>query len=58
MQALLRTHSKSKEYDPKDPDVELIVKCGSQHDEIGVIQSICVKVCGDQCRQKHSENTT
>ena len=42
-QALLRAHSQSKEYNPKYPEAELIMAHSGQHDEIGMIWSICVK---------------
>lgn len=44
-QALLRAHSGSKDYDPKHPDKDLISGRGSQRDEVGVVRSICAKVC-------------
>ncbi|KAF8119344.1 hypothetical protein EV363DRAFT_1199999 [Boletus edulis] len=34
----------SKEFDPKQPDEDLIARRGTQRDEVGVIWSICVKV--------------
>ena len=44
-QALLAAHSKSKAYDPKEPNHDLVAKHGSQRDEVGLVWSICVKVC-------------
>jgi hypothetical protein len=44
-QALLTAHSKSKAYDPKEPDRDLVAKRGTQRDEVGLVRSICVKVC-------------
>ena len=44
-QALLAAHSKSKAYDPKEPNRDLVAKRGSQCDEVGLVWSICVKVC-------------
>jgi hypothetical protein len=44
MQAFITTHSKSKHYNPADPDVNLVgdsVRC----DVVGLVQAICVKVC-------------
>lgn len=43
MQALLSAHSKSKVHDPKEPDTNLIVTHDTQHDEVGVTYTTCVK---------------
>ena len=42
-QAFLRAHSKSKAYDPKCPDNELVAKRGTQWDEVRVVWTIAVK---------------
>ena len=43
-QALLSAHSKSKAYNPQEPDTNLIAHRNAEHDEISVIHSVCVKV--------------
>ena len=42
-QAFLRAHSKSKAYDSKCPNNELIAKWGTQQDEVGTVRTIMVK---------------
>jgi hypothetical protein len=44
MQALISTHSKSKHYNPAEPDVDLAAARGSDCDEVGLVRAICVKV--------------
>ncbi|KAF8219918.1 hypothetical protein L208DRAFT_1544821 [Tricholoma matsutake] len=39
-QALITTYSKSKHYNPADPDADL---AGPERDEVGLVQAICVK---------------
>ncbi|KAF8240106.1 hypothetical protein L208DRAFT_1234533, partial [Tricholoma matsutake] len=39
-QALITTYSKSKHYNPADPDANL---AGPEHDEVGLVRAICVK---------------
>lgn len=41
MQALILTHSKSKHYNPAEPDADLMV--GNGHDVVGIVQAISVK---------------
>lgn len=40
----MSAHSKSKAYNPREPESNLIAHRGGDRDEIGVIRSICVKV--------------
>jgi len=40
MQALITTYSKSKHYNPAEPDADL---AGPKRDEVGLVQAICVK---------------
>ncbi|KAF8224474.1 hypothetical protein L208DRAFT_1311083, partial [Tricholoma matsutake] len=40
-QALITTYSKSKHYNPADPDADL---AGPERDEVGLVRAICVKV--------------
>ena len=40
MQALITTYSKSKHYNPAEPDADL---AGPERDEVGLVQAICVK---------------
>ena len=46
-QDFIQAYSKSKHFDPKTPDAELhvdkVTKKG--RDEIGLIRTLCVKVC-------------
>jgi len=51
MQALITTHSKSKHYDPADPEADLVGAPDADlegdnigRDVIGLVQAICVKV--------------
>ena len=44
-QALITVQSKSKHYDPAEPDADLqVVGDDTERDVIGLVQAICVKV--------------
>ncbi|KAF8222675.1 hypothetical protein L208DRAFT_1321119, partial [Tricholoma matsutake] len=42
MQALITTYSKSKHYNPAEPDADL---ARPERDEVGLVRAICVKAC-------------
>ena len=44
MQALISTHSKSRHYNPADPNADLTSN-DATHDTVGLVWAICVKVC-------------
>jgi hypothetical protein len=37
-------HSKSKHFDPAEPEADLPADRGFDRDEVGLVQAICVKV--------------
>jgi hypothetical protein len=47
-QAVVSTYSKSKHYDPKDPEAHIPELDDQVRDEIGLIRAIVVKVCSPQ----------
>ncbi|GBE78338.1 hypothetical protein SCP_0112230 [Sparassis crispa] len=42
-QAAISAYSNSKHYDPEQLDNDLMAQHGAEHDEVGLVQSICVK---------------
>jgi hypothetical protein len=45
-QAVISTYSKSKHYDPADPEADLTgPRMEHGRDEVGLVRAICVKVC-------------
>ena len=44
-QALIKTHTKSKHYNPASPEEHIPTTTGQNRDEIGLIRAISVKVC-------------
>ncbi len=40
------THSKSKHYNPEEPNEDLTAHTATQRDEVGLVRSIVVKVFG------------
>jgi len=43
-QALITTHSKSKHYNPAEPNADLLGN-NIKYNMVGLVQAICVKVC-------------
>ena len=44
-QALIKTHTKSKHYNPASPEEHIPTTTGQNCNEIGLIRAILVKVC-------------
>ena len=44
-QALIKSHTKSKHYNSASPKEHMLTTTGYNHDEIGLVQAISVKVC-------------
>ncbi|KAF8230568.1 hypothetical protein L208DRAFT_1214034, partial [Tricholoma matsutake] len=49
MQALITTYSKSKHYNPAEPDADL---ARPKHDKVGLVRAICVKACSSAKRKQ------
>lgn len=44
-QALIKTYTKSKHYNPASPEDHMPITTGNDRDEVGLIRAISVKVC-------------